>query len=77
MAKNANAGRYVYGGCCIGFDPRTEFILPGGSVGKNGIIFGVDMNSSIRIDHKIKHILILGKDPAKGLDDTTITAEAQ
>ena len=38
-------------------------------MGKNVIIFGVD--------NKEKYILILGKDLIQGLDDTTLTAEAQ
>ena len=44
---------------------------------KNVIIFGVDMSSSVYIDNKGKDILILGIDPAQGLDDITLTAEAQ
>ena len=46
-------------------------------MGKNVIIFGVDMSSSVHIDNKKKHILILGKGPTQELDDTMLTAEAQ
>ena len=46
-------------------------------MGKNAIIFGVDMSSSVYIYNKKKDILILGKDPTQGLDDTTLTAEAE
>ena len=35
------------------------------------------MSSSVHIDNKINNILILGKVPTQGLDDTTSTAEAQ
>ena len=35
------------------------------------------MNSSVHIDDKKRDILILGKDPTQGIDDTTLTAEAQ
>ena len=35
------------------------------------------MNSSVPIDDKKRDILILGKDPTQGVDDTTLTAEAQ
>ena len=49
--------------------------LPVGSVGKNVIIFGVGMSSSVNIDNKGKDILILGKGPTQGLDRTTFTAE--
>ena len=47
------------------------------SVGKNVIIFGVDMSSSVYIDNKRKDILILGKGPTQGLDGTTFTTEAR
>ena len=35
------------------------------------------MSSSVHVDNKKKDILILGKGPTKGLDDTTLTSEAQ
>ena len=35
------------------------------------------MSSSVHIDNKNKNILILGKGPTRGLDDTTLTGEAQ
>ena len=40
-------------------------------MGKNVIIFGVDMSSTVHIDNKKKDILILGFGPRQGLDDTT------
>ena len=46
-------------------------------MGKNVIIFGVDMSSSVHIDYKKKDILILGFGPTQGLDHTMLTAEAQ
>ena len=46
-------------------------------MGKNVIICGVDMSSSVQINNKEKDILILGKGPAQGLVDTTLTAEGQ
>ena len=39
-------------------------------VGRNVIIFGVDMSSSPHIDNKIKDILIVGKWPTQGLGHT-------
>ena len=44
---------------------------------KNDIIFGAYVSSSVHVDNKGKDILILGKCPAQGLDDTTLSAEAQ
>ena len=52
-------------------------------MGKNVIIFGVDISSSVHIDNKKKDILvmnildILGKGSTQGLDDTALTEEAQ
>ena len=77
LTKNADRGEYKYSGYGIGFDSRSEFSLPDGSMGKNVIIFGVDMSSSVHIDNKNKYTLFLGKSPTQGLDDTTLTAEAQ
>ena len=34
------------------------------------------MSSSLHIDDKKRDILILGRGPIQGLDDTTLTAEA-
>ena len=61
----------------IGFNTRMEFSLPDGSVGKNVIIFGVNISSFEHIDNKGKDILILGEGPTQGLDDTTLTGETQ
>ena len=77
LAKYADPDKYVYTGYGIGFDSRSQFSLLDGSVGKNPIIFGVDMSSSVHIDNKKKYILILGKGPMQGLDDTTLKAEAE
>ena len=59
------------------FDSCSEFSLPEGSMVKNVIIFEPDVSSSVHIDNKRKDILILGKGPTKGLNDTTLTAEAK
>ena len=59
------------------FYSRSDFLFTVGSYGKNVIIFGVDMNSSVDIDNKGKYILILGEGPTQGLDDTTLKAEAK
>ena len=44
----------------------------GNEVGKNIIIFGVDMSSSSHIVSKKRDILILGKGPRQGLKYTII-----
>ena len=58
--KNADSDKYSYSDYGIGFDTRGHYSLPDGSVGKNVIIFAVDMSSSVYIDNKRKDILILG-----------------
>ena len=45
-------------------------------MGKNVIIFRVDMSSSLHIDNKNKDILILAEGPIQRLDDTTLTIKA-
>ena len=44
---------------------------------KSIIIFGADMSSSVDIDNKNKHILIIGDEETRRLDDTTLKAEAK
>ena len=77
LTKNTDPDKYKYSGRGIRFDSRSKVSLPDGSMGKNVIIFEVDMSSSVHIDNKKKDILILGIGPTQGLDDTTLTAEAQ
>ena len=77
LTKNADPNKYKYSSYGIGFDSRSEFSFTDGSMEKNVIIFGADMSSSVHIDNKRKDILILGERPTQGLDDTTLTAEAE
>ena len=77
LAKNADPDKYEYTGYGIGFDSRSELSLLDGGIGKNAIIFGVDMSSSVHIDNMKKDILILGLGSTQGLDDISLTAEAQ
>ena len=35
------------------------------------------LSSSVHIDNKYKDIIVLGKGPTQGLDNTTLTAEAK
>ena len=77
ITENVNLDKYKYTGYGIGIDSRSEFLFTDGSYGKNVIIFGADMSSSVHVDNKGKDILILGEGPTQGLDDTTLTAEAK
>ena len=60
LTKNADLDKYKYLGYSIVFDSRSKFSFEVGSFGKNVIIFGADVSSSIHIDNKNKDILILG-----------------
>ena len=46
------------------------FSSPGIGLGRNVIIFGVDMSSSIKIDNRKKDILIFRKGPTQVLEHT-------
>ena len=61
----------------IEFDFRSCFSVPVFNWDRNFVIFGVDNSSSVHIDSKKKDILVHGKGPTHGLDDTSITAEAE
>ena len=55
LAKNAHPDKYRYSGYGIGFDERGSFSLQDGSgIGKNVIILGADMSSSMHIDNNEK-----------------------
>ena len=77
LATNFDRDKYRYGGYDIGFDLRSEFSWTNESVGKNVIIFGVDMCSYVGYNNRGKGILFLGEGPTQELHDSTLTAEAQ
>ena len=77
LAKNCYPDKYVYSGYGIRFDSLSEFSLSDGSAGKNVIIFRVHVSSSVHIENKVKYILIFGKAPTQGLDDTQLIAETK
>ena len=68
LTKNADVDKYKYSGYGIGFDSRGSFSYPSGGDGRNVIIFGADMSSSV-------HVLVLGKAFIQGINGTTIYAE--
>ena len=53
LTKNADIDKYKYSGYGIGFD-RKGFFSIGNEIGRNVIIFGVDMSSSSFNDNKKK-----------------------
>ena len=70
LTKDADIDKYKYSGYGIGFDRHGRFWSPAIGLGRNIIIFGVDMTSSTKIDKWKKDILILGKGPTQGLEHT-------
>ena len=74
LTKNADIDKYTYSGYRIGLDRRSSFSFPGTRFCQNVLLFEVDMSSSSHIDNKKKHIVVLGKGPAQGLEHT-LTAE--
>ena len=75
ITKNTDIDKNKYSGYGIGFDRRGVHLLPDGSFGRNVVIFGGDMSSSVPVDNKGKDILILGKGPTQGLGEHSLTAE--
>ena len=61
LTKNAGPNKSGYSSYGIGCDAHSQFSLPDGSWGKNFIIFGADMTSSVHIDNKNENILFLPK----------------
>ena len=76
LAKNADSDKYIYTGYGIGFDLHSDLSLPDGSLGKNVIIFGVNMSSYVNIDYKGKDISTLNIGPTQGLDVTIVSSRS-
>ena len=76
LTKNAGPDKYRYSRYSIGFDSRFKIFMDRWKQGKNVIVFGDDMSSSVHIDNENKDISVLGEGPTQGLDNTTLTSEA-
>ena len=75
MTKNADISQYKYSRYGIGFDRKGEFSFGSNGLGRNVIIFGAGMSSSVHANNRTKNILALGKGFIQGLENTTIYAE--
>ena len=82
ITKNADTSKYDYKGYGICFDEGGKFshkITKDGRVhttmGRNAIIFGVDMSSSIHATNRANYIYVLGEGLIQGINDTTTYAE--
>ena len=57
LTKNPDKDKYKYSGYEIGLDNHRNFSLfKGHEFGKNVIILGADMSSSVNVDNKKKYI---------------------
>ena len=68
ITKNADIDKNKYSGTSV-------YLIPDGSFGRNVVIFGAGMNSSVHIDNKGKDILILRKGPTQALGEHSLTPE--
>ena len=75
LTKIIDIDKYKYSGYGIGFDSRGSFTHPSGEDGKNFIIFGADMSSSVHANNKTRSMLVLSKDLIQGIDGTRIYPE--
>ena len=60
LTKHVDIDQYEYSGYGIEFDRKGEFSFGSNEFGKNVIIFGADMSSSVHANNKTKKILVLG-----------------
>ena len=75
LPKNHDIDKYKYSGYGIGFDSRETFSHPSGGLGKNVIIFGADLSSSVHANNNTRSILVLGEGFTRVIDNTTLYAE--
>ena len=70
MTKNVDIDKYGYSGYGIRFDRHGSFSSPDIGLGRNVIIFRVEMSSSTKIHNRKRDILILAKGPTQGFEHT-------
>ena len=70
VTKNGDIEKHRYSGYGFGFDRYGSFSFSGPGLGRNVIVFRVDMSSSTKIDDRKKDILILGKGATQRLEHT-------
>ena len=75
LNKHVDIDQYKYSGNSIEFDRKGEFSFGNNGFGRNCIVFGTGISSSVHVNNKIENILVLGKDLVQGLVNTTIYAK--
>ena len=73
LTKNLKITTYF--GYGIAFDSKGSFPHPSGGYGKNVIIFGANLSSSVHAYNRANNILTLGKDFIQRINGATIYAE--
>ena len=69
FTKHVDFDQYKYSGYGIEFDRKEQFFFGSNEFGRNVIIFGSDMSSSVHANNKTKNILGLGKDFIQRIDN--------
>ena len=82
ITKNIDTSKYNYKGYGICFDEEGTFshrITEGGrthtTLGRNVLIFGVDMSFSVHTTNRANNIYVMGDGLIQGINDTTIYVE--
>ena len=71
LTKYPDIDEYKYSGYGIEFNRKEKFSVSNG-FGRNCIIFGVDMSSSLHVHNKEKDILLLGEGITQELDSAAL-----
>ena len=75
LTKNLKINTFSGYGVAVAFYAKGNFSNPSGGYGKNVIIFGADLSSSVHANNRANNILVLGKDLIQGINGTAISAE--
>ena len=74
LTKHVDIDQYKCSGYGIVFDRKGEFSFDSNGFGRNVVIWGADISSSVHANNRAKNILVPGKDFIQGLDNTIIYA---
>ena len=75
LTKHTDTDLCKYSGYGIGFDRKGEFSFGSRGFGRNVIILGENLSSSVYTNNKTRIILVLGEDFIQGIDGTAICAD--
>ena len=75
LTKNSDTDKYKYSGYGLGFDSKGSYTHLDGGYGRNVIIFGASLGSSVHANNRANSVLVLGRDFIQGINGTTMYAE--